>query len=326
MMFCMQNDGYETIVNEIIALNTGAVPRQLSTASEASEIRPDNAPPHGEDRQILSEAGESQTENRGSLACLRRLVNRYPRDAANRVGEGQQLGRNLLVTAQVHAPVLRSTNRTLQGRARSFANTVPPPSQAFANGVGVRRQEASSSSPRVDRDVIASAVLVQARAQKTARPRNHSVIPNNPERKRPRQSTAWDDCDMNNVSNVDREEALNQQPQAVENAADSDGGADTLPSNQEEYKNQLQNDANKDILNLLNTVVKNQKRIIDDHQRAREEQARFNQTVTTTLQKHGIILKQTIALQKRHDGGHEQTAHNQEMIVTLLNELLDLFK
>ncbi|KAF4111613.1 hypothetical protein G5714_008644 [Onychostoma macrolepis] len=309
MMFCMQNDdGYETIVNEIIALNTGAQPQQPNTASEASEIRPDNAPPH---------------------ACLRRLVNRYPRDATNRAGEGQQLGRNLIVTAQVHAPVQRSTNTTLHSRARCFANTVPPPPQAFANGgsgVGVRRQEASSSSPRVDRDVTASAVPVQARAQKTARPRNHSVIPNTPERKRPRQSSAWDDCDMNSVSNVDREEALNQQPQAVENAADSDGDADTLPSNQEEYKNQRQNDANKDILNVLNTVVKNQKRIIDDHQRARGEQARFNQTVTTTLQKHGIILKQTIALQKCHDGGHEQIAHNQEMIVTLLNELLDLFK
>ncbi len=134
---------------------------------------------------------------------------------------------------------------------------------------------------------------------------------------------------MNNVSNVskaDREKDLNQAPEAVENVADSDVDADKLPSNLEEYKDQQQNDANKDILNFLNTVVKNQKRIIDDHQRTREEQARFKQTVTTTLQKHGIVLKQIIALQKRHDGGHEQTARNQEMIVTLLNELLVLFK
>ncbi|KAF4114054.1 hypothetical protein G5714_004277 [Onychostoma macrolepis] len=116
-------------IETLVKSNLRAVPRQPSTASEASEIRPDNAPPH---------------------ACLRRLVNRYPRDATNRAGEGQQLGRNLLVTAQVHAPVHRSTNRTLQGRARSFANAVPlPQPQSFANGgsgVGVRRQEASSSA------------------------------------------------------------------------------------------------------------------------------------------------------------------------------------
>ncbi len=58
---------------------------------------------------------------------------------------------------------------------------------------------------------------------------------------------------MNNVSKADREKDLNQAPEAVENVADSDVDADKLPSNQEEYKNQQQNDANKDILNFLNT-------------------------------------------------------------------------
>lgn len=75
--------------------------------------------------------------------------------------------------------------------------------------------------------------------------------------------------------------------------------------NQTIAKNQQQNDANKDI---LNTIVKNQKRIIEDQQ------------------KHWIILKQIIALLKRHDGRHAQTACEQEMTVTLLTELLGLFK
>ncbi|KAI2662324.1 Conserved oligomeric Golgi complex subunit 6 [Labeo rohita] len=122
---------------------------------------------------------------------------------------------------------------------------------------------------------------------------------------------AWDKCDMNQVSSMEQEPELNQPPEISEIA---------------EYKKQLQNDVNKEILNFLNTVVKNQKRIIEDHQRAQKEQSRFNQTVTTTLQKHGIILKQIIAMQKRHDGGHERTARDQEMTVTLLNELLGIFK
>ncbi len=137
---------------------------------------------------------------------------------------------------------------------------------------------------------------------------------------------AWDECDMNNRSNADQEEAVNRAAEVTENVGDSDVDSDTLPSNQEEYKKQQQDNTNKEILNFLNKVVENQKIIIQDHQRDREEQARFNQTVTTTLQKQWIVLKQIIAMQKRHDRGHEQTARDQEITVTLLNELLQLFK
>lgn len=75
--------------------------------------------------------------------------------------------------------------------ARSFANTLPPPPHPFADGssdVSVRRQEVSSRSRCVDQNVTVGAVQVQARAKKTARPSVHSVMPNAPERKRPRQS------------------------------------------------------------------------------------------------------------------------------------------
>ncbi len=54
--------------------------------------------------------------------------------------------------------------------------------------VGVRRQEASSRSQKVDQNGAVGAVQVQARVQKTAKPRDLCVIPNTPERKRPRQS------------------------------------------------------------------------------------------------------------------------------------------
>ncbi|KAL0152307.1 hypothetical protein M9458_052030, partial [Cirrhinus mrigala] len=115
----------------------------------------------------------------------------------------------------------------------------------------------------VGRDV-AAAVKVQARGQKAARPREICFMPNTPERKRPRQSDTWDKCDMNQVSSVEQEAELNQPPEISENAVNPDVDADNLPSNQEEYKNQLQNNANKKIRNSLNTVVKNQKRIIED--------------------------------------------------------------
>ncbi|KAK2917096.1 hypothetical protein Q8A67_001471 [Cirrhinus molitorella] len=220
----------------------------------------------------------------------------------------------------------------------SSADIIQPP-QAFADGstgVDISRHVASSRFRWVAPNPLA-VVPVPSPVQKTARSCELRVIPNTPERKRPRQSIgdtslwnedfvqAWDDCDMDRVSSLTDNE-LNQQRDSAENAGDSDGDVDNLPSNQEEYKNQLQGDANNEILKFLNTVVKNQKRIIEDHQRAREEQARVNQTVTTTLQKQGIILKQIIAMQKRHDGGHEKTACDQELTVTLLNEIVEMLK
>ncbi|XP_052408660.1 uncharacterized protein LOC127953447 [Carassius gibelio] len=181
---------------------------------------------------------------------------------------------------------------------------------------------------------------------------------------------------MNVQSNVDQEKNLNQPTDTVENVADSDDDdADKLPSNQEEYKNQQLNDTNNDI---LNTIVKNQERIIEDQARHKqqndankaildtvaknqehhkqqndankalldtvaknqeriiEDQARHKQqndankavldTVVKEQQKHGIILKHIVALLKRHDGAHAKAACDQEMTVTLLTELLDLFK
>ncbi|KAI2645881.1 K(+) efflux antiporter 3, chloroplastic [Labeo rohita] len=127
-----------------------------------------------------------------------------------------------------------------------FANTIPPP-RAFADGssgVGVKRQEPLSRSQRVGRD-LTTTVKVQARAQKAARPRKICVIPKTPEQKRPRQSDAWDECDMNLASSVKQEAELNQPPEISENAVNPDVDADNLPSNQEDHKNQLQNHANK---------------------------------------------------------------------------------
>lgn len=56
------------------------------------------------------------------LACLRRLVNRYPTvttadpcDATNMARQGPPLGRGVVVVAQVHAPVQRTTNPAPHG-------------------------------------------------------------------------------------------------------------------------------------------------------------------------------------------------------------------
>ncbi|XP_052440314.1 uncharacterized protein LOC127979146 isoform X1 [Carassius gibelio] len=235
MMFCKQNTGYETIVNDIIALNTNAQP---CIASEASGVRPDNT---------------------------------------------TTPGRKVVVTAQIHAPPQTSTNSAPTDHMRSLANTIPPLSpQAFvdgSSGVGVRRL---SITHQEDQDV--TALSVQTGGQKPARPRETGVIPNTPERKRPRQSTesedtaicnehdvqAWDGCDTTSTSNVDQQKDLNPSPDTVENVADSDGDAEKLSSDQEEYKNRQQNDANKEIWNRLNTVIKNQEIIL-------EQQARFHQ-------------------------------------------------
>ncbi|RXN21013.1 hypothetical protein ROHU_024515 [Labeo rohita] len=332
--------GLETIVNEIIALNTGARPPQPDVGVQTRQISDTTA----------SEAREIRTENKGSLACLRQIVNRYPA-VTPPTGQDPPAGQ-IAVTAEVHGAVQRDTiphppvvvdprdtAPSIPGPSGCFGKAIPTP-QVFPDGsVGVvfKRQESPSTSRRVGQDVPAT-VKVQPRAQKKTIRRELWVIPGPPERKRQRQSDeepttwnenfvqAWDSCDMNQVSSMEQAPELNQPPEIREIAVNSDVDADNLPSNQEEYKNQLQNDVNKEILNSLNTVVKNQKRIIEDHQKAQEEQARFNQTVTTTLQKHGIILKQIIAMQKRHDGGHERTACDQEMTVTLLNELLGFFK
>ncbi|RXN27325.1 Transposon Ty3-G Gag-Pol poly [Labeo rohita] len=280
----------------------------------------------------------------------RSIVNRYPA-VTPPTGQDPPAGQ-IAVTAEVHGAVQRDTiphppvvvdprdtAPSIPGPSGCFGKAIPTP-QVFPDGsVGVvfKRQESPSTSRRVGQDVPAS-VKVQPRAQKKTIRRELWVIPGPPERKRQRQSVeepttwnenfvqAWYNCDMNQVSSVEQAPELNQPPEISETGVNSDVDADNLPSNQEEYKNQLQNDVNKEILNSLNTVVKNQKRIIEDHQKAQKEQAHFNQTVTTTLQKHGIILKQIIAMQKRHDGGHERTACDQEMTVTLLNELLGFFK
>ncbi|XP_052430499.1 uncharacterized protein LOC127971501 isoform X2 [Carassius gibelio] len=391
LMFCAQSNGYETIVNEIKALNAGARPPQPNVAYEVPGVRTDITPAPASAQSISTVKGRVARENRGSLSCLRQLVNRYPsvttaerHETANSARHGTPLGRRVVVTAQIHSPPQISTNSTPVDCTGSFANSIP---QAVADA-GVRRPWVKSRSHHEHQNVTAPPV--QPDRQKTVDPCEIDVIPNTPERKRPRQSTqpedkelwdehfaqAWDGCDMNVQSNVDQEKNLNQPTDTVENVADSDDDdADKLPSNQEEYKNQQLNDTNNDI---LNTIVKNQERIIEDQARHKqqndankaildtvaknqehhkqqndankalldtvaknqeriiEDQARHKQqndankavldTVVKEQQKQGIILKHIVALLKRHHGAHAKTACDQEMTVTLLTELLDLFK
>ncbi|KAI2645089.1 putative DNA polymerase [Labeo rohita] len=297
--------GLETIVNEIIALNTGAQRPQPDIGGEARETRSDNTHPLAQTRQIsdtaASEAREIRTENKGSLVCLRQIVNRYPA-VTPPTGQDPSAGQ-IAVTAEVHGAVQRDTiphppvveprdtAPAIPGPSRCFGKVILP-RQVFPDGsVGVvfKRQESPSTSRRAGQHVPAT-VKVQPRGQKKTIRRELWVIPGPPERKRQRQSgeeptiwnenfvQAWDKCDMNQVSSVEQEPKLNQPPEISEIAVNPDVDADNLPSNQEEYKNQVQNDVNKEILNSLNTVVKNQKRIIEDHQKAQKEQARFNQT------------------------------------------------
>ncbi|RXN38376.1 putative protein K02A2.6-like protein [Labeo rohita] len=221
--------GLETIVNEIIALNTGARPPQPDVGVQTRQISDTAA----------SEAREIRTENKASLACLRQIVNRYP--AVTPPAGQDPLAGQIAVTAEVHGAVQRytiphppvveprDTGPAIPGPSGCFVKTIPL-SQVFPDGsIGVvfKRQELPSTSRGVGQDVPAT-VKVQPRGEKKTIRRELWVISGPPERKRQRQSDeepttwnenfvqAWDKCDMNPVSIVEQEPELNQPPEISE--------------------------------------------------------------------------------------------------------------
>ncbi|RXN12013.1 hypothetical protein ROHU_010338 [Labeo rohita] len=221
--------GLETIVNEIIALNTGARPPQPDVGVQTRQISDTAA----------SEAREIRTENKASLACLRQIVNRYP--AVTPPAGQDPLAGQIAVTAEVHGAVQRytiphppvveprDTGPAIPGPSGCFVKTIPL-SQVFPDGsIGVvfKRQELPSTSRGVGQHVPAT-VKVQPRGEKKTIRRELWVISGPPERKRQRQSDeepttwnenfvqAWDKCDMNPVSIVEQEPELNQPPEISE--------------------------------------------------------------------------------------------------------------